>query len=359
MTTKKIIVFKIQRKDDRANFVTKLYDNQLQLQHQSRVSMDYDDRKHSLGDFFADNDGNFVFTNTERNSVRENASSFSIITKTPLSDTFAMRKVPLENTYLDELKMKVDNVNKRYIISSLYYKERSGNIEGMYTYVRDVNGDSIYASVFTQFSDELKEIAKSSGSSRIAFNDFFIRNIVLKKDGSFIVTAEDYSSQATGMNSWNRYDYLYGSPYFSPYDYYSYNPSYYGFYRPFSSFGNQGTRYYYDNILVLSFSKKGEMEWSNIIHKQQFTDDNDNYLSFYLFNTAGEIHFLYNDISKRDKLLSDNIVTPNGTARRSPTLRTYEKGYEFMPRYAKQIAARQVIIPSTYRGQICFAKVDF
>jgi len=358
---KKIIVFKMQHKDDRANFVTRLFDNQLQLLHQSRLSMDYDDRKHTFGDFFVDNEGNFVFTNTERKSIRDNASAFSIISKGALSDTFAVTKKQMdENTFIDEMKLKIDNVNKRYIINSFYYKERSGNIEGLYTYIRDVAGDSSYASVFTQFNDELKDIAKSSGSSKIAFNDFFIRNIVLKKDGSFVLTAEDHSSQANGISNMSRYDYLYGSPYLSSYDYYAYNPSYYGFYRPFGSFSNNmGTRYYYDNILVLSISKKGIPDWSNIIHKQQFADDNDNYLSYNIFNTSGEIHFLFNDISKRDKLLSDNIVTPDGSVKRSPTLRTYEKGYDFMPRYAKQIAARQVIIPSTYRGQICFAKVDF
>jgi hypothetical protein len=118
-------------------------------------------------------------------------------------------------------------------------------------------------------------------------------------------------------------------------------------------------RYYNDNILVLSISKTGTPEWTNIINKQQTSDDNDNYLSFTLFNTSGEMHFLYNDITRRDKLLSDNIITPGGSVKRSPTLRTYERGFEFMPKYAKQVGAKQIIIPCTYRGQICFAKIDF
>ena len=110
-------------------------------------------------------------------------------------------------------------------------------------------------------------------------------------------------------------------------------------------------------MLVLSLSPKGIPEWSNVIHKQQFSDDNDNYLSFNTFNTGAELHFLFNDISKKDKLLSENIISPDGNARRNPTLKTYERDYEFMPRFAKQISARQVIIPCSYRGQICFAKV--
>lgn len=356
---KRVMVFKMQHKDDVANFTTLLYDNQLQLQHKSNFSMEYDDRRHTLGDFYTDNDGNFIFSNTERKNQRDNAGAFALYIKPPLSDTIKVRKVLLENSYVDELKIKVDNVNKRYIVNSFYYKERIGNIEGLYTYIHDAVGDSLYAAVYTQFNDDLKENAKSSGSRKVAFNDFFIRNIVLKKDGSFVLAAEDYSTQSSGLNNWNRYDYLYGSPYFNNYDFYSYSPSYYGYYRPYSRFNNQGTRYYYDNILVLNISKKGVPEWTNIIHKQQYTDDNDNHLSFNIFNTSGEIHFLFNDISKRDKLLLDNVVNTDGNVKRNPALRTYETGYEFMPRYAKQVAARQVIIPTTYRGQICFAKVDF
>ncbi len=358
---KRIMIFKIQRRDDKANFVTKLYDNDLQLLHQTRTSIDYDTDKNSFGDFFVDNDGNFVFTNTERKNNRDNPSAFYLVRKEVNEDTFRVARVAPEKIYLDELKMKIDNVNRKYIVSSLFYKERSGNVDGVYNYIWDAAGDSTYAGVVSEFNDELKEVAKSSGSSKAAFNDFFIRNIVLKKDGSFILTAEDFSSQASGMNNWNRYDYLYGSPYFNPYDYYYYSPSYYGFYRPWNRFGNQfqATRYYYNNILVLSVSKEAVPDWSNIIHKQQTDDNDDSYLSFNIFNTGGELHFLFNDISRRERLLSDNIVTPDGIARRNPTLRTYEKGYEMMPRYAKQTGARQVVVPATYRGQICFAKIDF
>lgn len=356
---KSIVVFKMQRKDDRANFLVKLFDKDLQLRHQNRFSIPYEDRRNNFGDFFVDNDGNFVFTDVERANYRDGGSNMSLFIKTPGEDSLKIRRVPLDSTFADEVMLKIDNLNKRYIISTLYYTERSGNIEGLYNYIYDVSADSTYASVFTSFSDELRSVARTSGRNKTAFDDFFIKNIVLKRDGSFIITAEDQTSQTSGANSFNRFDYLYGSPFFSPYDYYMYTPSYFGMYRPFNSFGNPNVRYYNDNILVLSVSKAGIPEWTNIIHKQQVSDENDNYLSFNLFNTSGEIHFLFNDISKRDKLLSDNIVTPDGKVKRNPTLRTYERGFEFMPKFAKQVGSRQIIVPCTYRGQICFAKIDF
>ena len=57
---KKIMVFKVQRRDDRLHFVTRLYDNQLQLLHKTTGSMEYNDRKDVMSDFYLDNAGNFV-----------------------------------------------------------------------------------------------------------------------------------------------------------------------------------------------------------------------------------------------------------------------------------------------------------
>jgi hypothetical protein len=125
-----------------------------------------------------------------------------------------------------------------------------------------------------------------------------------------------------------------------------------------SSFSNQqSTRYYYNNILILSIDKFGREEWSRVIHKDQFDDDNDNYLSYSTMTSGGEIHFLFNTNNK-NQIIADNSITPYGEIHRNPTLKSLEKGYEFMPRLSKQITARQIIVPCTYRGNICFAKVD-
>ncbi len=50
-----------------------------------------------------------------------------------------------------------------------------------------------------KFNDTLKQEAKMKGSLRLAFNDFFINQVILKKDGGFILTGEDHlpNSRAT------------------------------------------------------------------------------------------------------------------------------------------------------------------
>jgi hypothetical protein len=228
--------------------------------------------------------------------------------------------------------------------------------------VWDTKGDSIFTSVFNPLPDSIRSIAKEKGGLKYAFNDYFIRNLILKRDGGYLLVAEDFSAQTGNNNQWNRWDYLYNSPFSSPYYYNFYSPYYGGYYRPYyNGFNNyyNNSRYYYYNILVQSIDNKGVTEWSNIIHKEQFADITDNYLSYATFNTGAGIHFLFNNSDKRNPLVIDNVIDGDGTLTRNPSLKSYEKGYEFMIRYAKQTGARQMIVPCSYRQQICFAKIDF
>ena len=158
---------------------------------------------------------------------------------------------------------------------------------------------------------------------------------------------------------WNRYDYLYGYPSFSPYYYNYYSPYSYGYYgNPYYNYNSQ-SRYYYNNVLVLSFDSSGKVDWSNVIRKSQFDDGNDNSLSYALMLTRGQLHFLFNELERRQQLLSDQSVTGSGQLTRNPPLRSLDRGYEFMPRYAKQVSASQIIVPCLYRNYICFAKIEY
>lgn len=356
---KKVLVYKIQKRADKIHLTTLLYDNQLQLIKRSRNSMNFDDRREMLNDLQVDNNGNLLFTKGFKSGNRDYINELYLVTKKPMQDTLSYHKIELDKKYVDDIEVKIDNLNNLYLINTFYYQEKRGNIEGLFTYCYHYPDEANKYTIFIPFSDSLRELAKNDGQPRFAFNDYFIRQVVVKKDGGFILTAEDYSSQSRGgMNNWNRYDYL-NSPYLSRYDYYYYNSPYNWYYRPSNTFGNQSTRYYYDNILVLSISNNAKLEWGAIIPKEQFDDDDDNYLSFGTLNTGGEINFLFND-GVRNQLVANQSVAPDGSVKRKPTLKSEEKGHKFMPRYAKQTGARQVLVPCTYRtGFILFAKIDF
>ena len=111
--------------------------------------------------------------------------------------------------------------------------------------------------------------------------------------------------------------------------------------------------------MLLSIDKNGKTEWGNMIRKQQYADDDDNYLSFLTFNTGGELHFIFNEIERRNTLVLDNTVTPGGVLSRNPPLKTMNIDYDFMPKFGRQVSARQVIIPCTYKNTICFARIEY
>ena len=232
--------------------------------------------------------------------------------------------INLNNEALDDIRLKVDNFNKNYILSSFYSKTRRGNIEGLFTCVVDKFSDSVKSANSIEFDVNLRNDAKGDNSVKTAFNDFFIRNLIVRKDGGFLLAAESFFSTGRG-GAMNRYDYMYGSPFLRPMDYYMFSPYGYGYpwYR-YNSLG-QSTRYNAQNIAVFSFDSTGKMGWSNVLNKNQYDDETDAFIGYSLLNTGDQIHFLFNQQERRMRLLSDQSISPSGQVTRNPTLKNLDQ----------------------------------
>jgi hypothetical protein len=355
----KLIVFKINSKNKRSYLLTTLLMNdKLELLKKSRIAIPMEERNDFINDFYLDNEGDMVFSKFFRNN-NDNISKAAFVVKYAQADTLQMHELNIEKTWLDEIHIKVDNYNKRYFLTSFYFQERKGNIEGLYFYAWDKTKAQPYFESTSAFTEELRKEARGDASIKTAFNDYFIRNIITRKDGGFIIGSEAYFTTSR-FNNWNRWDYLYGSPYMSSFN----NSNYYSPYYSNSFWGsrtnsNQSVRYHADNITVLSFDDKGKLEWNNVMGKAQYDDETDDLLSYQLMNTGGQVHFLFNQQERRNNLLSDYSISPDGQMNRNPTLKNLDKGYIFMPKYGKQVSSRQMIVPCLYRNYICFAKIDY
>jgi hypothetical protein len=354
----KMMVFKINSKNKRLYHITTvLLDDKLNMLKKSRMSMEMEDRDDFLNEFQLDNDGDMVFTKFDRINS-ENIGNAALVVKYAQADTFQYNKLNLEKTYLDEIHIKPDNFNKRFFLTSFYYKQRRSNVDGYYIYIWDKNLRQVVVEDTTIFSDELRREARGNSSTKTAFNDYFIRNIIPRRDGGFIVASESYYTTSRG-GGWNRWNYLYGSPFMRSYDYYYYSPYYSNSLWSNRFNDNQNVRYQADNVTIVSFNKSGQKEWASVISKEQFDDQSDDLISYQVMNTGGQLHFLFNNMEKRTQLLNDFGLTPDGKINRNPTLKNLDRGYNFMPKYAKQVSARQVIIPCLHRNYICFAKLEY
>ncbi|HEU4902257.1 MAG TPA: hypothetical protein VFT06_05670 [Flavisolibacter sp.] len=356
----KMMVFKINTKNkERYVLTTLLFDKGLTPLKRTRLEIPMEEYKDNLDEFHLDNDGDLVFTKSKR-ANNETIQEAALVYKPALSDSAMVINVRPEKIFLDELHVKADNANKRFFVTSFYYSKKRGDVEGFYFYVWDkATGQPVLQNTVTLNEDLRREARGNNTNIKSAFNDYFIRNIIVKRDGGFVINTESFYTTSRGTQ-WNRWNYLYGYP-LTMYDYYSVYSPYSSLYWRRDPFYNSrsNVRYNADNITVLSFDKTGKLEWSNVIHKEQFDDESDDRISYQTVNTGGQIHYVFNVDEKRALLLNDFTLSPDGQISHNPTLKNLDRGYEFMPKYGKQVSSNQMIIPCFYRNSICFAKVEF
>ena len=351
-------LFKINSKREEAFLLTtSIYTKELERKEKQYLHINMPERHDYLTEFTIDNQGDFAFVRAVQSQENDKIQRLYLLQKKYGSAEVKQSEVQLNNQSLDDVRLKVDNYNKHYIISSFYSKSRRGNIEGLYTCIWDKFFDSAKSVISYEFNENLRSDAKGDNSVKTAFNDYFIRNLIVRKDGGFLLAAESFFSTGRGGN-YNRYDYLYGSPFLRPMDYYSFSPYGYGYpWSRFNTFG-QSTRYNAQNIAVFSFDSTGTISWNNILNKNQYDDETDAFIGYSLLNTGDQLHFLFNQQEKRLQLLNDQSISPTGQVTRNPTLRNLDQGYDFMARYGKQVGSRQIIFPCMYRNYLCFARLD-
>jgi hypothetical protein len=362
----RIMVFKISNRNPK-NFIfsTSLFNNNLELLGKNRMGLTMEERNDFFTDFLLTNEGTLVFGKFLRQNSGEFITKLEMVSKHPDSSQFLIRDMEIGNHILDEIKLKVDNHNHQVLVNAFYYKEKRGNIEGLYTVAWDTYLNRKSMEITNIFADDLRTSAKSvDGSQKLAFNDYFIKNVISRRDGGFLVISEsEYTTSRSGpFNRWDNFGMgpwgmtPYGYNYWSPYNNF-YSP-YYGRYGyPYG--GSNPTRYHAENVLALSFNKEGKIEWSSVIPKSQYDDETEASVSYLLMNTGSDLHFLFNIYERRNLMLNDQAIGPDGKVTRNPTLKNLDKGYEFMPRYGKQVSSWQLLVPCWYRNYLCFAKVEF
>ena len=355
-----VLIYKLYKKGSKINVVAKRFGPTMVGVDSARFSFEADQNDDEFSDFQISNKGTIVFGRHLRKGFRDYIDNFTMYTKQPGDTEFKTVNIPIEkNHYIDVVQIKPDNANNQFIANAFYYPEKNGNIRGLFSAVYNP-ADKIVKTGFINFSDSVRAKFSNDGSMRTAFDDLALRNVYVRKDGSFMLISEDFSSYTSGgLNPWNRYGYYpYGGSYM--YDYYMFNRYNYNYYRPYGyGSSNQRTRYNYDNLLIMSVDTAMRPEWEQIIYKKQADDETDNFMSYAVMNSGNEIYMLFRLQDRRDYVIGNQSITPGGTINRYPTLKSMSTKYDFMPRMAKQVGLRQIIIPAMYRGRIVFAKADF
>ena len=139
-------LFKINSKNDDAYLVTTIvFDKDLERKEKQYLHVPMPERHDFITELSIDNEGDVAFVRAVQSQENDKISKIYLITKKQGSGEIRESELALKNRTLDDIRLKVDNFNKNYIISSFYSKSRRGNIEGLYTCIWDKKADVVKA----------------------------------------------------------------------------------------------------------------------------------------------------------------------------------------------------------------------
>lgn len=264
--------------------------------------------------------------------------------------------LPLEGNWVSQPMLKPDNLNNRWLINAFYRTERRGKASGLYTAI--INRELLKKEGYNPFLQIINNTDNSFAYSNIYFDNLTPAQVMVKKNGGFLLIAEDNYSETYTNQQWNR-NYYYNNPNYFSNDYFYNTSPYYG-YRPFNNYSNfSTTRYHSGDILFLSIDSTTHLEWNNIVNKKQSDNDNENFLSYGWLNAGKEIHLFFLANQNQKDIVNHQAVSAGGLLSRYPSSRSEGAECQFMPRFSKQTGNGEMIMPYIYQNKLGFALIDF
>jgi hypothetical protein len=325
-----------------------------------------------LSDFALDNKGNLFCL---RNMTLANAAP-AVSLLYLAADGSEVVESPIVNTtlLLDDIRLKVDNANGRVILNSFYAIEKKGNVEGIYSYIWDINAKKEIASNASRFTDALRGAVSSKRNLKDAFDNFYFDKINVQADGSIVMVAEAAETYSN-RSAFSRWDYFYGGPFYNPFMFSFWNRPF-GFYpwarfgwgmspfmynpwmNPYAGFGYSSVTYNANKIALISLDTKGSIQWVKTIDKSQSDMNVDQFIGYGVLENSNATTFVYQKKEKGVSQFFVNTLGKDGLLSKGANVVLAEKKYEWMPRSLKQTGENEAIVPYQYKDRIGFAKIQ-
>ncbi len=357
---KQILVFKKNVKNDVISLEAKLYNTSFLLIDSVFQQYSFNVRKENFTDCSIDNLGNIYFIKESTAFNGDNIKGLELYQHQINQIGFVNLPINLNGYFLTGSCLKVDNVNKKILLNAFYLEEKQDIAEGLFSAVINSANFVTEKSMFNLFSEDVKKSLQSEKYKKNNQQIILPENILLKKNGSFILMAEDnYTESVYNNNQFNNLNYYDPSSGYASNDYFLYNQNYNN-YRSNNSLNNiNALRYYFKDIVMVGIGEDLQMEWVNQIKKNQVDVEQDNFLSFTTLNLGSQIQYLFIDKDPQHEIISIHGLFSDGSIKRYPAIKSRQLGYEFMPRLSKQVGSKELFMPFIYMGKIGFSKIIF
>jgi hypothetical protein len=200
-------------------------------------------------------------------------------------------------------------------------------------------------------------------------NYYYLRQILVRADGDFMVLAELFHETAVLSNlAWKRDDFIRGkrdTVFTPPEGFLTYkareNPGYWSVsaLTPIAIDAYQGFNRSTENVLVFIMNKAGTTSAVKVIQKNEFSGLTLFPLSFQTLITGKGIHLIYNEMLRGSYLPAITTIRTNGTLEQGQMLHDLDKSHLFFPLFGKQVGPNTMIIPCEIKRTLCFARVEY
>lgn len=213
------------------------------------------------------------------------------------------------------------------------YSEKTNNLcNGIYGYFIDLNSMKLLREGVIEFdrdmltSPQLENLADKSG-----LPDLTVRYVVPRTDGGFLVLCESSKE-------------------------YTRRPSF----SSSSSVTRWWVDYYFEDIIAFSISPDFELSWYEVLHKKQYSQDDDAaFSSFFLFKTPAQLKVIYNDEIKSGNTVSEYILTSNGLLERKSLMSTDQQKLKLKFREAVQLSNQDILVPGIRNNKMVMVKISY
>lgn len=276
----------------------------------------------------------FIFSKDNRRAKRDE-NRFYVISYDAETALAEEMNVSMGGRVWFDVQFKYDNLNGEMVGAGLFLDRRYAEATG-YFYLRfdpkNIDTQEIHLQDFDP-KFVVRAIGKETKNQGIG--EVSIRDLVLRQDGGVLMVAER-----------NRF--------------YSRTGSMLG--NVYAPNENQGFRmdYHLEDILLLAIHPDGNLHWSDVLQKRQFSqDDGARFSSYFLMHTPRSLRFVYNDEIRYKTTINEYLVGTTGNQERNSIYNTEAHDVSLLLREAKQVAANEAIIASERRSNLKLARLVY
>lgn len=242
--------------------------------------------------------------------------------------------VKLENVKIFNSDWYLDNYNNRILLLGTYFVDNRSKAKGiLFASLGIGKSDTLYNRTNEFKKEWITPLVGEKEKPEKGIADLNIADIVLKKDGGVVVIYEIQRELERTIP---------------------------GRTINIDGIGRNIVDYYYEDMLVASLNKQGDVEFVTPLFKRQFSqDDQADYSSFLLFKSPEYLRLIYNDEIENESTISQYLLNSSGKAVRQSILNTDYKKLKLLFKYGKQISINSCIVPSLFRNKVKLVRMDF